>query len=85
MNVGKRLKTIRKIEKYTKKEMITALKINSGELEIYENKGDNIPLNTLQRISKKHKEYAYWLITGKIDPPKHINPFIKKRMKFKII
>ena len=81
MKFSKKLKLIRKTEGYTQIKIGNLLRIAVMSVQRFE-KGEQEPRNkTIKKLCNIHPEYAYWLMTDEIDPPNHIDSYIKCETK----
>ncbi len=81
MKFNEKLKLVRKVGGYTQAEMADLLKIKMRSVQRFEQGEQEPRYETIKKLCNTHHEYAYWLMTNEIDPPNHINPYIKKRDK----
>lgn len=84
MKLSKKIKSIRKTECYTQKEFSKIMKVTDISIQNYENERSKPKTEFIEKICELFPEYAYWLMTDEIDPPKHIDPFIKDETKIQI-
>lgn len=72
MEISEKLKLIRKAEGYTQVELAKIIKVDARSLQRFEAGVNEPKYEKIKNLCKAHPEYAYWLLTDKIDPPKHI-------------
>jgi len=77
MGFDEKLKLLRKTEGYTQKKFAELLESSEISIRNYEAGRKNPNGKFYMKLCKIFPEYAYWITTGRIDPPKHIDPYIK--------
>lgn len=77
ISFGFRIKKIRKLEKYTQKQLAELLNIDVTSIQNYENFRREPNAETLHMLCQKFPEYTLWLMTGKTEPPHQIDPYMK--------
>ena len=74
MSIHEKIRLLRETKCLTRAEFSKATDIQENTLKSIEQKGVIPKSDVLEKIATCWPEYAYWLLTGDIDPPRHISP-----------
>lgn len=72
--LSERLRTIREVELKTRDEFSRDIGIPKRTLEGIENEGRSPRSDVVEAVALYYPQYAFWLVTGKTNPPNHISP-----------
>ncbi len=72
--LSERLRAIREVELKTREEFSKEIGIPKRTVEGIENEGRSPRSDVIEAVASCYPQYAFWLITGKTNPPNHISP-----------
>lgn len=72
--LSEKLRIIREAELKTRDEFSKEIGIPKRTLEGIENEGRSPRSDVVEAVALHYPQYAFWLVTGKTNPPNHISP-----------